>query len=451
MAGKRLIVLLDGTWNDRSEGVFDTNIVRLQKLIARSIALETEGTLETRPDVSRKMVHGTVTGGRENFVFYESGVGTGASDRWRGGLLGQGMPKKVRRAYKFLSANYTEGDSIYVFGFSRGAFTARSLVGYLGAAGLLKREFCTDALEAEAWAYYRTHPMDRLPGALCTLQGFTHSRATFRVDCIGVFDTVGALGVPLEVFNRFNREKYAFHTVDMSSITKHNLHAMAIDEHRAPFRNTPWRKPKFKAYKTTTEQVWFAGAHGDIGGGYVPEEDRRDQALPSLDDIALSWMVRRLNALCPDFPCDPALAPAIDESWALAPHHEPRSGKYRLFPPAIRAISNYRVPGLQGRQIEVSRDRQEEPVGEMVHLSALERLGNAVKVEGKEAVYRPPNLLGVLPVIAATYGAAKGRTADHHDILVVDWDGTPLDAQRDDDRAKVLDSLSAARSRLGLS
>ncbi|MFP5076856.1 T6SS phospholipase effector Tle1-like catalytic domain-containing protein [Rhizobium sp. YIM 134829] len=448
MAGKRLIVLLDGTWNDRDEGVHDTNIVRLQQWIARSIE-KAQSRPQAMPEgIEAKMVHGFVSDGRENIVFYESGVGTDAFDRLRGGLLGRGLPEKVRRAYKFLAANYAEGDSIFIFGFSRGAFTARSLVGYLGAAGLLKAEYCTEDLEPRAWAYYRTAPQDRLPGTLAALSPFTHDRSRFAVDCIGVFDTVGALGVPLEVFNRLNRQTYAFHNVEMSSITRVNLHAMAIDEHRQPFRNTPWRKPKFKTYQTTTEQVWFSGAHADIGGGYIPEEERSTRFPHALDDIALDWMVKRLAALCPNFPCDPDLMPPLDARWALARHHEPRTGKYRLlYPEAFRSISNYPVEGLKGRQVAVSRDRQEWPIGEMVHISALIRLGEMVEVEERAALYQPLNLIAVLPIIAATYGAAKPDAA-FHEILVVGWDGAPLSTHEPEQCSVVLDLIATATARL---
>jgi myosin-crossreactive antigen len=97
-----------------------------------------------------------------------------------------------------------------------------------------------------------------------------------RVSCLGVFDTVGALGVPLEAFIRANRERYEFHDVELSSITRVNLHALAVDENRWPFQATVWRKPRFKKINTVVEQTWFAGSHADVGGGYIREGTRNN-------------------------------------------------------------------------------------------------------------------------------------------------------------------------------
>src|SRR5262249_49690323 len=148
---------LDGTWNDADIGPADTNIVRLRDIIARTLGSSTDTIERVAPaeatHANQKMVRGFAPDGRENIVFYERGVGTSAFDRIRGGIFGEGLGANVRRAYKFLSYHYQEGDQIFVFGFSRGAYTARSLVGYLGAAGLLKPEFCTDILEATAWRF----------------------------------------------------------------------------------------------------------------------------------------------------------------------------------------------------------------------------------------------------------------------------------------------------------
>jgi uncharacterized protein (DUF2235 family) len=100
---------------------------------------------------------------------------------------------------------------------------------------------------------------------------------------LGVFDTVGALGIPLAFLRRANRDKYEFHDVELSSIVDVNLHALALDEHREPFEAALWRRSKFKHFKTTTEQVWFPGAHADVGGGYFAEND----LVPRIEDVTL--------------------------------------------------------------------------------------------------------------------------------------------------------------------
>lgn len=439
MDGKRIILLLDGTWNDLDVGPYDTNIVRIQTLIGQSLSLPPS----TSESISQKPVQGYASEGRENIVYYERGVGTSAFDRLRGGAFGDGLAEKIRRAYKFLSYHYVPGDNIFIFGFSRGAYTARSLVGYLGAAGLLKREHCTEARELVAWSYYRTNPGDRLPGTWCELEPYVHDRAFFRVDCLGVFDTVGALGVPLDRFYLVNRDRFAFHNVELSSITTVNLHAVAIDEHRKPFEATIWRKPKFKHFKTVTEQVWFPGAHADIGGGYIPEERRVKEFPNSLDTVALDWMIRRVLHHFDKFPFSlPAELP-VDEAYT-APHHEPRQKQYKLYPFALRSISNYPIDPLARSQLQVSRDRHAAPIGEMVHISALKRLGKKVMIEGKEQRYMPTNLIGVLPQIKATYGFPSSNLPPDHDVLLVGRDGTPLAPENSADLRVALGILEEA-------
>ena len=130
-----------------------------------------------------------------------------------------------------------------------------------------------------------------------------HDRDELRVKLLGVFDTVGSLGIPASIAWRLNRNENGFHDVELSSITDVNLHAVAIDEHRWPFQATLWRQPPFKKYDTKVEQVWFSGAHSDVGGGYIVEEDRdANAAYP--DDITLDWIIQRTKQHYSDFPFD---------------------------------------------------------------------------------------------------------------------------------------------------
>ncbi len=410
---KQLILLLDGTWNDADVGPTDTNIVRLRELINRSLTGVPAPSTSQSFAVDRKFQ----PDGKHRLIFYERGVGTGALlDQVYGGAFGRGLGENVRRAYKFLSWYYEPGDEIFVFGFSRGAYTARSLVGLLGSAGLLRRERCTAELEQKAWEFYRTPVNDRLPSSFDELTPNVHDRDSFKVACVGVFDTVGSLGVPLPVYFRKNREIYGFHDVELGSITSCNLHAIAIDEHREPFQATVWRKPKFKTFKPemVVEQVWFAGAHGDIGGGYTAERDRttksdgRWRRQRSLDDITLDWMLKRVVAHFPDFPVrleeramdgglyervwDP-----IDDSWVESPGHELRERMYLARPFVLRAINNYagrspawprRLPFILPDEL-VGYDRHAEALGEMIHVSGVLRYGKKVVLEGVTRVLRP--------------------------------------------------------------
>jgi uncharacterized protein (DUF2235 family) len=319
---RRLILLLDGTWNDAELEARDTNIVRLRTLISACTgATALAPKHRSLPKIPSEMVAKAVSAGRENMVFYERGVGTGTLiDRLAGGAIGAGLDRNVRRAYKFLSFHYQPGDDIFILGFSRGSYTARSLVGYIAAAGLLYGNLCNEDNERTAWDFYRTPPNDRLPATWSDLIKLVHDRDRMQIACLAVFDTVGSLGIPLESFVRRNRESFEFHNVDLPSITRVNLHALAIDEHRWPFQATLWRQPAFASVQTITEQVWFPGAHADVGGGYNEEATRKRGGF-YIEDIPLDWMIRRIKHYFGDFPLPDAYIPTPVEYLRSAEHY----------------------------------------------------------------------------------------------------------------------------------
>ena len=448
---KRIILLLDGTWNDIDAGPTDTNIVRMRGLISRHL-VRTSSHRHSGDGGGNKKVHGYTKSGKEHIIYYERGVGTGAFDRFRGGALGEGLTQNIRHAYKFLSFWYEPGDEIFIYGFSRGAYTARSLVGYLGAAGLLLRDNCNEELEALAWRYYRTPPNDRMPADWRRLTDNAHDRDELRVKLLGVFDTVGALGIPARIAWRLNRDENGFHDVELSSITDVNLHAVAIDEHRWPFEATLWRQPPFKKYETNVEQVWFSGAHADVGGGYIVEETRDPKAAYA-DDITLDWMIKRTKHFYPDFPCDldPNDEAITDRNNAAL--HNSRRNIYHAWPFAIRSIANCKTEASFWRhQKEVSRDRHARPIGEMVHISALERLlpGKSASPTGER--YMAANLTKVIAGIKETYGHAAGgdgtpgrselgQRKPTFELPVVDWNGKKITS--DCTRVKYLRELLA--------
>lgn len=452
---KRIILLLDGTWNDADakEGA-DTNIVRLREIIAKC--------LEPRPVPGGREALTPAAGGQQfsvttrysrdtaapkkHLVFYERGVGTsGFLNAIAGGAFAVGLARNIRRGYIFLSRFYEPDDEIFIFGFSRGSYTVRSLVGYISAIGLLKCEYCTPANELKAWYYYRTTPADRVPSIAAELDGCIHPAGSVSIKCLGVFDTVGALGVPLPFFWRENRTLFEFHDVTLSRISEVNLHALAVDEHRESFEPTPWRQQKFSDVSTPTEQVWFAGAHADVGGGYLDEEKRKARNLPALDDITLDWMLRRVLHYCPDFPVrldGKPQWPEIAPEWAIAPQHEARRSFYKAQSFALRSIGNCAVPTKRWSfMTNVCHDRHANPVGEMVHRSAIERLGCIVKIGKFESVYAPTNLLTTLDAIEATYAQAAQNGSE---IRIVDWSGDVLPTEQ------ATTIIAAARERLSL-
>lgn len=238
--------------------------------------------------------------------YYDPGVGTRFLNRLRGGAFGKGISENISQAYDFLCHVWEPGDEIYVFGFSRGAYTARSLVGLLNLVGLLdhklsrdpqNRKIVIDYLHAYIQylhqqtqfdlQYRDTKPSEPIKPRL--LKNIPEWRQNTPVKFIGVWDTVGSLGIP----NRFKSFLAGFTfnvqetlgNTEICSNVEYAYHAMAIDEHRIDFKVTPWTYAKqstdLPAKLKKVEQMWFVGAHSNVGGGYKGN---------FLSDISCEWM-----------------------------------------------------------------------------------------------------------------------------------------------------------------
>ncbi len=401
---KRLIICFDGTWNTSDNRGAPTNVVRLARMI---------------PPLS--------TDGVQQLVFYDQGVGTGnIVDKVAGGAFGEGLESHVKLAYLFLSQNYEPGDEIYIFGFSRGAFTARSLGGFIGASrGLLERDKLHN-LE-NAWQHYRTPPEERNTFTLFNdIQA--HVRKNIKIKVMGVWDTVGALGIPTNLFNTFNRTRYAFHDTALSALVENAFQALAIDEHRGPFEATLWQRPKEDVPGQIVEQVWFAGVHSDVGGGYPNSE---------LSDLSLRWMMARIRAnsrlafdpgkikyFMPDSLEAEAFSSGkdekadaikrINEKWK-GPLHDSQ-GYYLAsrLRPRMRIIGGQR-PRLGSGPLKsffrVSKGGPRETFREAIHWSVARRHKHALE-EGLKR-YDPPNLrvaLDDLQVVEMADELTKGTS-----------------------------------------
>jgi uncharacterized protein (DUF2235 family) len=193
------------------------------------------------------------------------------------------MDINIMEGYKFLAQEYEEDDQVYIVGFSRGAYTARSLVGMIRNCGLINSKH-VDLRVGMAYGIYRTRD-DGQDSRTARLFRSMFSRE-IDITFLGVWDTVGALGVPLDVLSKFNMRFYEFHDTELSGIVKNAYQAIAIDENRKDYDVCLW-DPREKP-EQTIEQRWFVGAHCDVGGGYP---DRR------LSDITLRWMQEKASAL----------------------------------------------------------------------------------------------------------------------------------------------------------
>jgi uncharacterized protein (DUF2235 family) len=263
---RRLIVCCDGTWNTAEDPTV-TNVRRLANAL---------GDRDER--------------GNEQLTYYQPGVGTAGPllARLLGGGTGTGLSRNVMDGYHWLAARYSPGDQIALFGFSRGAYTARSLAGMISACGLVDP---ADLAESVVWQriqriydrrYRRRDPTDRWRDGLRFR--FDPARPEqIPIDLVGVWDTVGALGIPdyvggLDVLDPARR--HAFHDVTLNPHIRFGRHAVAMDETRRPFAPTLWARPY--APGQDVAQVWFPGSHQDVGGGHE---------RAGLSDDALLWMV----------------------------------------------------------------------------------------------------------------------------------------------------------------
>ncbi|GGI23595.1 DUF2235 domain-containing protein [Pedobacter mendelii] len=266
---KRIIVCCDGTWNspgDTEDGEpIKTNV---QKLFESVCNVDEKGVIQIK--------------------HYIEGVGTSGS-RFRqilDGATGRGLDHNILSAYKFLVWNYIKGDEIYLFGFSRGAYTARSVAGLIRNCGIIRNDDL--GLINEAYHHYRNR---KDPGWAPNGKNATDFRKKYSTESIikfiGVWDTVGSLGIPLSIFRIFNSNKYKFHDTTLSSFVDYAYHGLAIDERRKSFKPTLWNESRYASSRKVPqimEQRWFTGVHSSVGGGYP---DAR------LSDIALSWMLEK--------------------------------------------------------------------------------------------------------------------------------------------------------------
>jgi uncharacterized protein (DUF2235 family) len=247
---KSLIVCSDGTMADSSS---HTNVLAMKEALSR----------------------------KDQLCYYDAGVGTLRSASWwnnlvdkiGGGAFGGGLSHNVQEAYRWIVDNYEEGDSLYFFGWSRGAFTVRSVVAMIDAVGLI-RPPATDILIGEAFKAYSSRVKgEGGPDQALRMQFMDEHRVIHARDLdlrmLGVWDTVGSMGVPVVGPRSLIAQwKWGFHDVKLSPHVKQAFQALALDEQRAPFLPTLWESDDTVPARPVgeVEQRWFAGYHADLGG-----------------------------------------------------------------------------------------------------------------------------------------------------------------------------------------
>jgi uncharacterized protein (DUF2235 family) len=255
-------------------------------------------------------------------TFYDWGIGTDRK-RLAGGISGAGIDKNIMDCYRFLVHNYEVGDRLYLFGFSRGAYTVRSLAGFIRNCGLLRREHA-DRIPA-AYRLYRKRSKSSSPNATQSVR-FRREYAVADltpIEFVGVWDTVGALGIPVPFWGTLGEREFLFHDTEPSKIVQHARHALAIDENREDFEPTLWsEKPGLDL-----KQVWFAGVHADVGGGYKER---------GLSHCAGRWMLDEAARFGLSF--EPHLDAALVPEPADRMHNE-RKGLYLVRGEAVRRLT----------------------------------------------------------------------------------------------------------------
>jgi uncharacterized protein (DUF2235 family) len=212
---------------------------------------------------------------------YDSGIGADGNpvSHLFGGAFGAGITGKIKDGYTWIASQYLPGDLIYLFGFSRGAYTARCLAGMIAVSGLptvnQDDPKCLDmAFEAYRNTDYRSEILDEL--------NHSYEMDNAKIHMIGVWDTVGSLGIPA-IFGGVDVIQYGFLDTSLHPDVQNAVQALAIDEERLQFQPTLWAPAQTPGQ--TLAQVWFTGCHCDVGGG-----NGTDKNGNALSNITLRWM-----------------------------------------------------------------------------------------------------------------------------------------------------------------
>ena len=354
---KRIALFLDGTWNAGSD---NTNVWRLKSLCSEKSA-----------DQSSQV------------IYYDVGV-----NGFVGGMVGKGLNRNVTDAYEWLIENYNSQDELFIFGFSRGAFTARSLAGFIAKYGMLKRgaplgvkqlyNRYRRAEDRTIWKLIESRDNATLGECNLEEQWMLKYCIPIRIKVVAVWDTVGSVGIPFGNIPGISRATFGFLHTGLRVPIENGFHALAIDEHRRAFMPTLWtvRKPKDPnaiiakpRSLTSVEQRWFVGAHANVGGGY-------DSDL--LTQIPLRWIMSKASVHGLAFHDDVEISGDVHKSPITDSYRDFMYGCYRGF--------SWRHHRTIGEPPIERADGTHSNVNETIDVSVFDRWRNVQK-------YRPSNLL----------------------------------------------------------
>jgi hypothetical protein len=371
---KNIIFCADGTWNGlgATEGPdLDPDATNVLRFFAALDGDVTPDSLRLQDEQEKAAVAADGSVAQTSKYIHGVGDSRNAIVKLLGGVFGEGFIERIVRGYTFVSRNYEDGDRIYLVGFSRGAYTVRALGGMIAKMGILppSAALAPDGtwdsdlayrLGVSVWAQFR-----KASGKMSTLLGYLEEFKAEPIDAsrlvpvkitaIGVWDTVGALGIPVEDLADSQRvDVFAFADTALSPLVENGFHAIAIDEQREDFEPTLWDA------RDGIVQRWFSGAHADVGGGY-----------PSLEfsSVSLDWMIARLRgagvlfsgqySLPGPFPYGPFHTPYTQAPFDIRPHGLRGIPEDAIFHPSVQArLTGYAdyapgnvVPWLTGRAL----------------------------------------------------------------------------------------------------
>jgi hypothetical protein len=374
---KRIVILIDGTWNDEKIDKSETNVAELswyEKLPGQKFLIK---------NLSSK--------GVPQVVKYFPGV-----MGFLGGAIGYGLKKIIEDAYEAVVQEYDgDDDEIYLFGFSRGAYAVRGLASVIGTSGIRRKSqpvaFDTIWDHSRVARAVRENPATAGSGDKKAIDTFNLAKdqgaikAIPTIKCVGVWDTVGSYGIPAgfgfdDVANYISSTFLGFHDTMIGDYVDNGLHAIAVDEKRRPFVPTFWTAPDGRMPRGHVEQTWFAGVHCNVGGGYDDS---------GLSDIALAWMIARTQKLT-DLEFDVA---AVKQAVRKA----------NIDGEIYNSIQDYWgsrfinwVTGSKGRTVLATENNVN--INERVHWSVLKKRGRPCTIDGNpNTPYNPPNLPTTIP------------------------------------------------------
>lgn len=426
-----------GIYTSNTKEKWFSNVGLLSQCISSSATSDAQGNQSGKPSADGRPLASEYV--MPQIVFYQDGIGASPYlvPKLVEGATGSSLDLKVQEAYSFIVDNYQPGDQLFFFGFSRGAYTARTLAALINYVGILSRQERSVSLNTIWEAFRDRNPSDpqtvihaeetvfrelgRWPSGNAMYSGRSniegaeilsgkadaeeadqmndHKDTTISADAaaaaaapsngnaearfprvdpptiqvVGVFDTVGALGVPGSFMNPQKVQYYSFFDPMLAPNVRHAFHAMALAEDRKDFLPTIWALPKKelpadakRRQGQELKQCWFQGSHSDVGGGHP---------WHGLSDITLGWMISQLvdrpNGQPPLLNIDLTMARRLQDfrlPWAMQPEHPSRLA---LQFQATRQVCGWTVPAKLDQQALWRDVIDREQTHESIHHSVV--------------------------------------------------------------------------------